>query len=160
MSSWIFLKYLYICISRPGRRPLGFLSLICSKNSLESDAPIQVHSKKRLKPLIPVSRKNLKRSKPPVSESQKKIQESSDRPSSPSVDNTQPENIGSSAAQVCDICLLLFIYNGSISDSTRNNVIVIIIWISEIIAEQILSHLLHIIPTPCTTVLEEDMVLN
>lgn len=105
MSSWIFFKYLYICISRPGRRPLGFLSLICSKNSLESDAPTQVHSKKRLKPLIPVSRKNLKRSKP-LSESQKKIQESSDLLSSPSVDNTQPENIGSSAAQVCDICLL------------------------------------------------------
>ncbi|XP_045042175.2 transcription factor TFIIIB component B'' homolog isoform X3 [Desmodus rotundus] len=93
-------------LSRPGRRPLGFLSLICSKNSLESDAPIQVHSKKRLKPLIPVSRKNLKRSKPPVSESQKKIQESSDRPSSPSVDNTQPENIGSSAAQVSSDCSL------------------------------------------------------
>ncbi|XP_054434450.1 transcription factor TFIIIB component B'' homolog isoform X2 [Pteronotus mesoamericanus] len=89
-------------LSRPGRRPLGFLSLICSKNSLESDAPTQVHSKKRLKPLIPVSRKNLKRSKP-LSEGQKKIQESSDLLSSPSVDNTQPENIGSSAAQVsCD----------------------------------------------------------
>ncbi|XP_045703750.1 transcription factor TFIIIB component B'' homolog isoform X2 [Phyllostomus hastatus] len=86
-------------LSRPGRRPLGFLSLICSKNSLESDAPTQVHSKKRLKPLIPVSRKNLKRSKP-LSESQKKIQESSDLLSSPSVDNTQPENIGSSAVQV------------------------------------------------------------
>lgn len=34
--------------------------------------------------------------------------------------------------------------------------IVIIIWISEIIAEQILHHLLHIIPTLCTTVLEDD----
>ncbi|XP_053513242.1 transcription factor TFIIIB component B'' homolog isoform X2 [Artibeus jamaicensis] len=92
-------------LSRPGRRPLGFLSLICSKNSLESDAPTQVHSKKRLKPLIPVSRKNLKRSKP-LSESQKKIQESSDLLSSPSVDNTQPENVGSSVAQVsCDYSL-------------------------------------------------------
>ncbi|KAM5328380.1 transcription factor TFIIIB component B'' homolog isoform 2-T2 [Glossophaga mutica] len=92
-------------LSRPGRRPLGFLSLICSKNSLESDVPTQVHSKKRLKPLIPVSRKNLKRSKPLI-ESQKKIQESSDPLSSPSVDNTQPENIGSSEAQVsCDCSL-------------------------------------------------------
>ncbi|XP_036888327.1 transcription factor TFIIIB component B'' homolog isoform X2 [Sturnira hondurensis] len=92
-------------LSRPGRRPLGFLSLICSKNSLESDAPTQVHSKKRLKPLIPVSRKNLKRSKP-LSESQKKVEESSGLLSSPSVDNTQPENVGSSAAQVsCDCSL-------------------------------------------------------
>ncbi|XP_049721203.1 transcription factor TFIIIB component B'' homolog isoform X3 [Elephas maximus indicus] len=86
-------------LSRPGRRPLGFLSLICSKNSLESDEPTQVHSKKRLKPLIPVSRKNLKRPNPP-NESQKKIQESSDQlPSSSLVVNTQSENTDSLAAQ-------------------------------------------------------------
>ncbi|XP_032191918.1 transcription factor TFIIIB component B'' homolog isoform X7 [Mustela erminea] len=89
-------------LSRPGRRPLGFLSLICSKNSLESDEPTQVYNKKRLKPLIPVSRKNLKRSNP-LSESQKKIQESSDQPPSPSVVDTQSENTGSSATQAsCD----------------------------------------------------------
>nr|KAF6365817.1 B double prime 1, subunit of RNA polymerase III transcription initiation factor IIIB [Pipistrellus kuhlii] len=88
-------------LSRPGRRPLGFLSLICSKNNLESDEPTQVHRKKRLKPLIPISRQNLKRSNP-LSESQKKVQESSDMHPSPSV-NTQSEDIGNSATQVsCD----------------------------------------------------------
>ncbi|XP_058918523.1 transcription factor TFIIIB component B'' homolog isoform X2 [Kogia breviceps] len=86
-------------LSRPGRRPLGFLSLICSKNSLESDEPTQVHSKKRLKPLIPVSRQNLKRSNP-LNTSQKKTQESSDLPSPSVVVNTQPKNIDSSATQV------------------------------------------------------------
>ncbi|XP_065761833.1 transcription factor TFIIIB component B'' homolog isoform X3 [Muntiacus reevesi] len=85
-------------LTRPGRRPLGFLSLICSKNSLDSDEPTQVHSKKRLKPVIPVSRQNLKRSNLP-SVSQKKTQESSDVPSR-SVDNTQPTNNDSSATQV------------------------------------------------------------
>ncbi|XP_007176014.2 transcription factor TFIIIB component B'' homolog isoform X4 [Balaenoptera acutorostrata] len=86
-------------LSRPGRRPLGFLSLICSKNSLESDEPTQVHSKKRLKPLIPVSRQNLKRSNP-LNTSQEKTQESSDLPSPSVVVNTQPKNIDSSATQV------------------------------------------------------------
>ncbi|KAM9695535.1 transcription factor TFIIIB component B'' homolog isoform 3-T3 [Trichechus inunguis] len=99
-------------LSRPGRRPLGFLSLICSKNSLESDEPTQVHSKKRLKPLIPVSRKNLKRSNPPI-ESQEKNQEPSDQLPSSSVVNTQSENIDGLAAQVCgNYCILLFVENG------------------------------------------------
>ncbi|XP_020771250.2 transcription factor TFIIIB component B'' homolog isoform X3 [Odocoileus virginianus] len=86
-------------LTRPGRRPLGFLSLICSKNSLDSDEPTQVHSKKRLKPVIPVSRQNLKRSNLP-NVSQKKTQESSDVPSRSVVDNTQPTNNDSSATQV------------------------------------------------------------
>uniref|UniRef100_A6H8Y1-7 Isoform 7 of Transcription factor TFIIIB component B'' homolog n=2 Tax=Homo sapiens TaxID=9606 RepID=A6H8Y1-7 len=85
-------------LSRPGRRPLGFLSLICSKNSLESDEPMQVHSKKRLKPLIPGLRKKLKRSNP-FNESQEKNRESSDLLPSPSVITTQSENISSSATQ-------------------------------------------------------------
>ncbi|KAG8524637.1 Transcription factor TFIIIB component B, partial [Galemys pyrenaicus] len=90
-------------LSRPGRRPLGFLSLICSKNTLESNEPTQVHSKKRLKPHIPVSRQNSKRSNP-LNESQKKPQDSSDPLPSPSVViNTQSENINSSTTQVsCD----------------------------------------------------------
>uniref|UniRef100_A0A5F7ZQL4 B double prime 1, subunit of RNA polymerase III transcription initiation factor IIIB n=1 Tax=Macaca mulatta TaxID=9544 RepID=A0A5F7ZQL4_MACMU len=93
-------------LSRPGRRPLGFLSLICSKNSLESDEPMQVHSKKRLKPLIPALRQKLKRSNP-FNESQKKNQDSSDPLPSPSVINTQSKNISSSATQVsCDQPLL------------------------------------------------------
>ncbi|XP_013828183.2 PREDICTED: transcription factor TFIIIB component B'' homolog isoform X1 [Capra hircus] len=86
-------------LTRPGRRPLGFLSLLCSKNSLDSDEPTQVHSKKRLKPVIPVSRQNLKRCNLP-SVSQKKTQESSDVPSPSVVDNTQHTNNASSATQV------------------------------------------------------------
>uniref|UniRef100_A0A8D0TX09 BDP1ral transcription factor IIIB subunit n=1 Tax=Sus scrofa TaxID=9823 RepID=A0A8D0TX09_PIG len=90
-------------LSRPGRRPLGFLSLICSKNSLESDEPTQVHRKKRLKPLIPISRKNLQVSNP-LSESQKTTPEPSDPPPSPSVvantQSTNTGNTGSSATQV------------------------------------------------------------
>nr|XP_017825360.3 transcription factor TFIIIB component B'' homolog isoform X3 [Callithrix jacchus] len=93
-------------LSRPGRRPLGFLSLICSKNSLESDEPTQFHNKKRLKPLIPALRQKFKRSNP-VNESQKKNGESSDPLPSPSVINTQSENISSSATKVsCDQPLL------------------------------------------------------
>ncbi|XP_046283386.1 transcription factor TFIIIB component B'' homolog isoform X4 [Marmota monax] len=94
-------------LSRRGRRPLGFLSLICSKNNLESDEPTHVHSKKRVKPLIPVSRRNLKRPNP-LSEGEKKNQESSDLLPSPSVaTNTQSENTDSSSAQVsCDQPLL------------------------------------------------------
>ncbi|XP_076995633.1 transcription factor TFIIIB component B'' homolog isoform X2 [Tamandua tetradactyla] len=85
-------------LSRPGRRPLGFLSLICSKNSLESDEPLQVRNKKRLKPVIPVSRQNLKRSNP-VTESKEEVQKSPHLLPSPNV-NTQTENTGSSATQV------------------------------------------------------------
>ncbi|XP_021517591.1 transcription factor TFIIIB component B'' homolog isoform X2 [Meriones unguiculatus] len=89
-------------LTRPGRRPLGFLSLICPKNSLESDEVTQTHSKKRLKPQIPVSRRNLKKSNI-LNASQKKIPESSDPLPSPSVTDTQPDNTGNSPAQVsCD----------------------------------------------------------
>ncbi|XP_006900108.1 PREDICTED: transcription factor TFIIIB component B'' homolog [Elephantulus edwardii] len=86
-------------LSRRGRRPLGFLSLICSRSNLESDEPIQTHSKKRLKPYIPVSRRNLKKSNPP-SESQKNPQEPLDPLPSSSVVNTPSENIANLAAQV------------------------------------------------------------
>ncbi|XP_052015316.1 transcription factor TFIIIB component B'' homolog isoform X2 [Apodemus sylvaticus] len=89
-------------LTRPGRRPLGFLSLICPKNSLESDEVTQTHNKKRLKPQIPVSRRNLRKPNP-LNASQKKNQESSDPLPSPSVTDTPCENTGnseSSAAQV------------------------------------------------------------
>ncbi|XP_057645601.1 transcription factor TFIIIB component B'' homolog isoform X5 [Chionomys nivalis] len=85
---------------RPGRRPLGFLSLICPKNSLDSDEATQTHSKKRLKPHIPASRRNLK--KPNLlNTSQKKSEESSsDPPPSPSITDPQSDDTGKSAAQV------------------------------------------------------------
>ncbi|XP_021106358.1 transcription factor TFIIIB component B'' homolog isoform X3 [Heterocephalus glaber] len=91
-------------LTRSGRRPLGFLALICSKNNLmESDEPTHVRSKKRLKPLLPVSRRNLKRSNPP-NETQKKNQESSNVLPSPSdATSTQAEDAGNAATQVsCD----------------------------------------------------------
>ncbi|KAL1783607.1 transcription factor TFIIIB component B-like isoform X2 [Sigmodon hispidus] len=86
-------------LTRAGRRPLGFLSLICPKNSLDSDEVTQTYSKKRLKPHIPVSRRNLKKSNI-LNASQKKNEESSDPLSSPSVTDTQSDNTGSSATQV------------------------------------------------------------
>ncbi|XP_036062671.1 transcription factor TFIIIB component B'' homolog isoform X2 [Onychomys torridus] len=86
-------------LTRPGRRPLGFLSLLCPKNSLDSDEVTQTHSKKRLKPHIPVSRRNLKKSNL-LNASQKKNEESSDPHPSPSVTDTQSDNTGSSATQV------------------------------------------------------------
>ncbi|KAH0506432.1 Transcription factor TFIIIB component B''-like protein [Microtus ochrogaster] len=82
------------------RRPLGFLSLICPKNSLDSDEATQTHSKKRLKPHIPASRRNLK--KPNLlNTSQKKSEESSSDPlPSPSITDPQSDDTGKSAAQV------------------------------------------------------------
>ena len=103
--------YVNLCvfISRPGRRPLGFLSLLCPKNSLESDEVTQTHSKKRLKPQIPVSRRNLR--KPNLhNTSQKKNQDSSAPPPSPSVTAPLSGTAGSpesSAAQVCEHCCVL-----------------------------------------------------
>ncbi|XP_060047212.1 transcription factor TFIIIB component B'' homolog isoform X2 [Erinaceus europaeus] len=85
-------------LTRPGRRPLGFLSLICSKNSLESDEPTLIRSKKRLKPHIPMARQNLKRSNL-LNENQEKNQESSDLPS-PNVVSTQSETTSHSTTQV------------------------------------------------------------
>ncbi|XP_076783394.1 transcription factor TFIIIB component B'' homolog isoform X2 [Arvicanthis niloticus] len=89
-------------LTRPGRRPLGFLSLICPKNSLESDEVAQNHSKKRLKPQIPVSRRNLKKPNP-LNASQKKNQESSDPLPSPSVTDTQSDNTGSSESSATQV---------------------------------------------------------
>ncbi|KAM5264381.1 transcription factor TFIIIB component B'' homolog [Ctenodactylus gundi] len=86
-------------LSRPGRRPLGFLSLICSKSSLESDEPTQTQSKYRLKPLIPASRRNLKRTHP-LSEKQKKTQESSGVLPSPGAASPPAEGTGRPVAQV------------------------------------------------------------
>ncbi|XP_040584827.1 transcription factor TFIIIB component B'' homolog isoform X3 [Mesocricetus auratus] len=80
-------------LTRPGRRPLGFLSLICPKNSLDSDEVTQTHSKKRLKPHIPVSRRNLKKSNL-VNANQKENESSDPLPSPSSTDTT-----GSSATQ-------------------------------------------------------------
>ncbi|XP_028646050.1 transcription factor TFIIIB component B'' homolog isoform X2 [Grammomys surdaster] len=89
-------------LTRPGRRPLGFLSLICPKNSLESDEVIQTHSKKRLKPQIPVSQRNLKKPNP-LTASQKKNRESSDPLPSPSVPDTLSDNTGSSESSAAQV---------------------------------------------------------
>lgn len=135
------------------------MSLICSKNSLESDEPTQVHSKKRLKPLIPVSRRNLKRSDP-LNESQKKIQEPSDLLPSPSgVVNTRSENISSSATQVCDNSLSYCLYRmGWISDSTRKTMDDNCYFHSGV-RNYCRAAPIHLLPS-YPTILEEDEVLN
>ncbi|XP_031216567.1 transcription factor TFIIIB component B'' homolog isoform X3 [Mastomys coucha] len=89
-------------LTRPGRRPLGFLSLLCPKNSLESDEVTQTHSKKRPKPQIPVSRRNLR--KPNLlNASQKKSQDSSDPIPPPSVTDTVSDNTGSSESSATQV---------------------------------------------------------
>lgn len=111
---YILVKCLCIFISRPGRRPLGFLSLICPKNSLDSDEAAQTHSKKRLKPHIPALRRNLK--KPNLlNTSQKKSEESSSDPlPSPSITDPQSDDTGKSAAQVCVWFFFFFFYHATI----------------------------------------------
>lgn len=91
-------------LTRPGRRPLGFLSLICPKNSMESDEVTQTHSKKRLKPQIPVSRRNLRKPNP-LNASQKKNQnqETSDPLPSPSVTDTPSDNTGNSESSATQV---------------------------------------------------------
>ncbi|XP_072462389.1 transcription factor TFIIIB component B'' homolog isoform X1 [Notamacropus eugenii] len=88
--------------SRPGRRPLGFLSLICSKNNLESEEATPTNSQKRLKPLIPVSRHNVRRPTL-VNESKRKKQDSCSLPPTSAESHSEASTVSSSAPQVsCD----------------------------------------------------------
>ncbi|XP_044536647.1 transcription factor TFIIIB component B'' homolog [Gracilinanus agilis] len=89
-------------LSRPGRRPLGFLSLICSKNNLESEEATPMNNQKRLKPLIPVSRRNIKR---PVllNEGKRKKQDSCPLPPASAETHSEAGTVSSSTPQVsCD----------------------------------------------------------
>ncbi|KAM9101510.1 transcription factor TFIIIB component B'' homolog isoform 1-T1 [Sarcophilus harrisii] len=88
--------------SRPGRRPLGFLSLICSKNNLESEESTPMNSQKRLKPLIPVSRHNFRRPAL-LNESKRKKQDSCPLPSTSAESHSEASSISNSTPQVsCD----------------------------------------------------------
>ncbi|XP_051848515.1 transcription factor TFIIIB component B'' homolog [Antechinus flavipes] len=88
--------------SRPGRRPLGFLSLICSKNNLESEESTPTNSQKRLKPLIPVSRHNFRRPAL-LNESKRKKQDSCPLPSISAESHSEASTISNSTPQVsCD----------------------------------------------------------
>ncbi|XP_007486561.1 transcription factor TFIIIB component B'' homolog isoform X1 [Monodelphis domestica] len=89
-------------LSRPGRRPLGFLSLICSKNNLESEEATPMNNQKRLKPLIPISRRNIKR---PVllNEGKRKKQDSCPLPPASAETHSEAGTVSSSTPQVsCD----------------------------------------------------------
>ncbi|XP_043821655.1 transcription factor TFIIIB component B'' homolog isoform X2 [Dromiciops gliroides] len=89
--------------SRPGRRPLGFLSLICSKNNLDSESEATpMNSQKRLKPLIPISRRNFRRPTP-LNESKRKKQDSCPLPPTSSESHSETSPMSNSAPQVsCD----------------------------------------------------------
>ncbi|XP_036620250.1 transcription factor TFIIIB component B'' homolog [Trichosurus vulpecula] len=88
--------------SRPGRRPLGFLSLICSKNNLESEEATPMNSQKRLKPLIPVSRHNFRRPAL-LNESKRKKQDSCPLPPPSAESHSEASTVSSSTPQVsCD----------------------------------------------------------
>ncbi|XP_068941093.1 transcription factor TFIIIB component B'' homolog isoform X2 [Petaurus breviceps papuanus] len=88
--------------SRPGRRPLGFLSLICSKNNLESEETSPVNSQRRLKPLIPVSRHDFRRPTL-LNGSKRKKQDSCPLPPTSAESHSEASTVSSSAPQVsCD----------------------------------------------------------
>lgn len=89
-------------LTRPGRRPLGFLSLLCPKNSLEADEVTPAHSKKRLKPRIPVSRRSLR--KPHLHDTSQKTNQGSSAPlPSPSVTEPLSDNTGSSESSATQV---------------------------------------------------------
>ncbi|XP_027719977.1 transcription factor TFIIIB component B'' homolog isoform X2 [Vombatus ursinus] len=88
--------------SRPGRRPLGFLSLICSKNNLESEEATPMNSQKRLKPIIPVSRHNFRRPAQ-LNESKRKKQDPCPLPPTSAESPSEASTVSSSTPQVsCD----------------------------------------------------------
>ncbi|XP_074060313.1 transcription factor TFIIIB component B'' homolog isoform X2 [Macrotis lagotis] len=88
--------------SRPGRRPLGFLSLICSKSNMESEETTPINSQKRLKPLIPVSRHNFRRSTL-LNESKRKKEDDCPPPPTSAESHSEASTISSSTPQVsCD----------------------------------------------------------
>lgn len=51
-------------LNRPGRKPLGFLSLICKKSSPDVGEDSKGNKEKFQKPQIPASKRSLKRSAP------------------------------------------------------------------------------------------------
>ncbi|KAH1169160.1 hypothetical protein KIL84_013750 [Mauremys mutica] len=84
---------------RAGRRPLGFLSLICKSSNAEPGEGAKGNRQRLQKPLIAASKRSLKR--PTLSaENSTDTQESCSLPSTSMLTSAECENIGTAAVQV------------------------------------------------------------
>ncbi|XP_028914689.1 transcription factor TFIIIB component B'' homolog isoform X3 [Ornithorhynchus anatinus] len=86
-------------LSRRGRKPLGFLSLICKKSNSESEESTFVTSQRLIKPRIPVARRMIKRNAS-SNEDKKENEEAEPLPSTSTAPDAASEDAGSSVAQV------------------------------------------------------------
>ncbi|XP_074851513.1 transcription factor TFIIIB component B'' homolog isoform X2 [Carettochelys insculpta] len=84
---------------RAGRRPLGFLSLICKSNNSETGEDAKGNRQRLQKPLIAGSKQSLKRPTPSA-ETTTDTQESHSLPSSSRLTSAECANIGTAAVQV------------------------------------------------------------
>nr|XP_042711834.1 transcription factor TFIIIB component B'' homolog isoform X4 [Chrysemys picta bellii] len=85
-------------ILRAGRRPLGFLSLICKSSNAEPGEGAKGNRQRLQKPLIAASKRSLKRPTPSA-ENSTDIQESCSLPSTSTLTSAECENIGTAAVQ-------------------------------------------------------------
>ncbi|TFK15723.1 V-type proton ATPase subunit S1-like protein [Platysternon megacephalum] len=84
---------------RAGRRPLGFLSLICKSSNAEPGEGAKGNRQRLQKPLIAPSKRSLKRPTPSA-ENSTDTQESCSLPSTSMLTSAECENIGTAAVQV------------------------------------------------------------
>ncbi|EMP36304.1 Transcription factor TFIIIB component B'' like protein [Chelonia mydas] len=83
---------------RAGRRPLGFLSLICKSSNSEPGEDAKGNGQRLQKPLIAASKQSLKRPTPSA-ENNTDTQESCSLPSTSLLTSAECENIGTAAVQ-------------------------------------------------------------
>lgn len=86
-------------MNRAGRRPLGFLSLICKSSNSEPGEDAKGNGQRLQKPLIAASKQSLKRPTPSA-ENNTDTQESCSLPSTSLLTSAECENIGTAAVQV------------------------------------------------------------
>ncbi|KAM7166936.1 transcription factor TFIIIB component B'' homolog isoform 3-T3 [Macrochelys suwanniensis] len=86
-------------VLRAGRRPLGFLSLICKSSNSEPGEGAKGNGQRLQKPLIAASKRSLKRLTPST-ENSTDTQESCSLPSTSMLTSAKCENIGTAAVQV------------------------------------------------------------
>ncbi|XP_043371018.1 transcription factor TFIIIB component B'' homolog isoform X4 [Dermochelys coriacea] len=84
---------------RAGRRPLGFLSLICKSSNSEPGEGAKGNGQRLQKPLIAASKQSLKRPTPSA-ENNTDMQESCSLPSTSLLTSAECENIGTAAVQI------------------------------------------------------------
>nr|XP_025041013.1 transcription factor TFIIIB component B'' homolog [Pelodiscus sinensis] len=84
---------------RAGRRPLGFLSLICKSSNAEPGEDAKGNRQRLRKPLIAASSRSLKKTTPST-ENTTDTQESCSFPSTSLPSSAECENIGSAAVQI------------------------------------------------------------